>query len=100
MPSRPSAPSSFHRCFGNSLERSISAARGAIFSCAKRRTMSRSASMSSPCAKLSVCVYIFLSLQTGLVVIGSDQAERHGEIGLSHLLDAEPLVRAEPDDDA
>src|SRR3982075_4221658 len=48
MPSRPCAPSAGHRSRGNSLLRSISAARGAICSAAKRRTCSRISSSSAP----------------------------------------------------
>src|SRR5262245_30840301 len=48
MPSSPSAPSSGHRSRGNTLVRSISAARGAIRSWAKRAVVSRSNSTSCP----------------------------------------------------
>src|SRR5581483_9547672 len=48
MPSSPSAPSFPHRSPGNWLERSISAARGAISAAAKSRTLARSISTSSP----------------------------------------------------
>src|SRR3954469_3921905 len=48
MPNNPAAPSSGHRSRGNSLVRSISSARGAMRSRAKRRTCSRTASSSSP----------------------------------------------------
>src|ERR1700732_2422508 len=48
MPSRPCAPSAGHRSRGNSLLRSISAARGAICSAAKRRTCWRISSSSAP----------------------------------------------------
>src|SRR4030081_1605344 len=51
MPSRPCAPSAGHRSRGNSLLRSISAARGAICSAAKRRTCWRISSSSAPRAK-------------------------------------------------
>ncbi len=81
---------------GTRCERSISAASGAILSCAKRRTMSRSASMSSPSAKLSVFVYI--SFLRGARC--PDQAHRHGKIGFGDFADRQPLVRPEPDDDA
>src|SRR5688572_1680809 len=92
-PSRPSAPSSFQRCAGNSFERSMSAARGAIFSCAKRRTMSRRLSISSPWPKSSVFRYIcFLP--------AADQPHRHGEIGFRDILHRKPLARPEPDDNA
>src|SRR6185437_10211663 len=47
MPSRPCAPSTGHRSRGNSLLRSISCARGAICSAAKRRTCWRISSISS-----------------------------------------------------
>src|SRR6202162_2175912 len=47
MPSRPCAPSAGHRSRGNSLLRSISAARGAICSAAKRRTCRRISSSSA-----------------------------------------------------
>src|SRR5882762_7882540 len=52
-PRSPSAPIFFHRSEGNWFERSISAARGAISSRAKPRTVARSMSMSSPRAKRS-----------------------------------------------
>ncbi len=50
-PSTPTSPSFFHRSAGNSLSWSIAAARGAISFAVKRRTMSRSASISSPSSK-------------------------------------------------
>src|SRR5882672_290105 len=52
-PRTPSAPSFFHRSGGNWLERSISAARGAISAAANARTELRSRSTSSPRAKRS-----------------------------------------------
>ena len=52
IPCSPSAPSSSHRSRGNSLVASISLARGAILDCANRWTVSLSASISSPRAKL------------------------------------------------
>ena len=48
MPRSPSAPIFGHRSIGNSLERSISAARGAISFAAKSRTVWRSISIVSP----------------------------------------------------
>src|SRR5438105_1067241 len=47
MPSRPCSPSAGHRSRGNSLRRSISAARGAIRAAAKRRTCRRISSSSA-----------------------------------------------------
>src|SRR5687767_11205318 len=92
-PSRPSAPNSFQRWTGNWFERSMSAASGAIFSCAKRRTMSRRLSISSPWPKSSVLRYIsFLP--------AADEPHRHGEIGLRDILHREPLAGPEPDDNA
>src|SRR5919108_3601449 len=52
MPRSPSAPSLRHKSAGNSFERSISSARGAISFAAKSRTDSRSMSMVSPCSNL------------------------------------------------
>src|SRR5262247_1220636 len=48
MPCRPSSPIAGHRSRGNVLVRSISSARGAMRSCAKRATVSRIMSASSP----------------------------------------------------
>src|SRR5687768_13769445 len=92
-PSRPSAPSSFQRCAGNSFEWSMSAARGAIFSCAKRRTISRRLSISSPWPKSSVLRYISILPQ-------ADEPHRHGEIGFRDILHRKPLAGPEPDDNA
>src|SRR5437016_5278709 len=47
MPSRPCSPSAGHRSRGNSLRRSISAARGAMRAAAKRRTCRRISSSSA-----------------------------------------------------
>src|SRR5256885_7112402 len=47
MPSSPCSPSAGHRSRGNSLRRSISAARGAMRSAAKRRTCRRISSSSA-----------------------------------------------------
>src|SRR3990172_5468596 len=52
MPSRPRSPIFFHRSIGNWSLRSISAARGAISTCANWEMVSRSAAMSSPWSKL------------------------------------------------
>ena len=54
MPSTPRSPNFRHSSFGNSLVRSISAARGAISSAAKLRTVSRSMSADSPRSKFRV----------------------------------------------
>src|SRR6476620_3395366 len=54
MPSRPSSPSLGHRSCGKTFSSSIFAARGAISASAKRRTVSRSASMSSPSEKTRI----------------------------------------------
>ena len=51
MPKRPSSPISGHRSRGNLLVRSISSARGAMRSCAKPDTLSRSMSISGPSPK-------------------------------------------------
>src|SRR3982074_2143486 len=65
MPSRPCAPSAGHRSRGNSLLRSISAARGAICSAAKRRTCWRISSSSAPRPKsLSVQSSVLMALRS------------------------------------
>src|SRR5690606_15404983 len=96
MPSRPSAPISCQRCMGNSLERSVSAASGAMRSCAKRRTVSRSASMSASSPKFSVLVYMGVLPH----LVCADKAHGHPEIGFGHAGDGKPFIRPEPDDDA
>src|SRR5437588_4246833 len=63
MPSSPCPPSAGHRSRGNSLLRSISAARGAICSVAKRRTCWRISSSSAPRPKsLSVHSRVLMGL--------------------------------------
>src|SRR5262245_25762761 len=94
MPSRPSPPSSAQSSAGNSLLRSISAAIGAMRSRAKRRTMSRSASISSPCPKLNTFSYMAFLLH----IPRADEAHGHCKIVLRHFLDRQTFVRAEPDD--
>src|SRR5690606_15316763 len=69
---------------------------GAISSAAKRRTMSRSASMSSPSPKFSAFSYISLLPAR----FRADQPHGHGQIGFGDFVDRQPLVRPEPDDDA
>src|SRR6267142_2023639 len=65
MPSSPCAPSAGHRSRGNSLLRSISAARGAICSAAKRRTCWRISSSSAPRPKsLSVQSSVLMGLRS------------------------------------
>jgi hypothetical protein len=68
MPSRPMSPNFFHRSAGNSLTRSISAARGAISASAKALTASRSMLMSSPRPKSRLGM--FMGLSPDIRVIG------------------------------
>src|SRR5205807_2648629 len=63
MPSSPCSPSAGHRSRGNSLRRSMSAARGAMRSVAKRRTCWRISSSSAPRPKsLSVQSSVLMGL--------------------------------------
>src|SRR5574343_1367495 len=66
MPSRPMSPNFFHRSAGNSLARSISAARGAISASAKAFTASRSMLMSSPRPKSRLGMFMWFVSVLGL----------------------------------
>src|SRR5574343_1218170 len=66
MPSRPMSPTFFHRSAGNSLTRSISAARGAISASAKAFTASRSMLMSSPRPKSRLGMFMWFVSVPGL----------------------------------
>src|SRR5690606_19314399 len=68
IPSRPISPSLGHRSWGKALSWSMASARGAISASAKRRTASRSASMSSPSGNLRMHVLLVLS-SSGLAVL-------------------------------
>src|SRR4029453_9117482 len=67
MPCRPRSPSFFHRSAGNRLSWSICAARGAISSAAKLRTVSRSISMVSPRSKPRPGSWIMVVSVWGLI---------------------------------
>ena len=96
MPCRPRSPSFFHRSAGNRLSWSIAAARGAISSAAKLRTVSRSISMVSPRSKLRPGSWVMgVSFSVDVAALGCCPGDRAGGAAPAKVfeLGQQPLLR-------